>query len=57
MPPSSHGDVPRTREEREFVKAAEKSAKMPSAPNRKAARRAWEKLPKDSVFKSHKFEG
>ena len=55
-PPASH-DVPVTKEEKEFVKAAEVSARMPSASNRKKARKAWEKLPKDSVFKKYQFEG
>lgn len=50
-------DKPTTKEEREFVKAAEKSARMPSTDNRKKARKAWERLPTSSPFKKYKFEG
>lgn len=53
----SYPDKPKTKEEKEFLKAAEASARMPSNPNRKKARKAWEKLPNSSPFKSYKFEG
>jgi hypothetical protein len=57
MPPSSHGELPKTQLEREFLKAAEASGKMPSRENRKKARKAWDKLPANSPFKKYKFEG
>lgn len=57
MAPTSDGLVPRTREEKEFLAAAEKSGKMPSAPNRKKAREAYNRLPKNSPFRHYKFEG
>lgn len=50
-------DVPRTKEEKAFVAAAQKSARMPSTDNRKKARDAFKKLPDDSPFKKYKFEG
>jgi len=55
--PTSHGDVPQTNEEKEFVRAAEASARMPSTDNRKKARKAFDKLPSNSPFKKYKFEG
>jgi len=55
--PTSSGETPKTDLEKKFLKAAEISGKMPSTENRKKARKAWEKLPKDSPFKTMKFEG
>ena len=55
--PTSSGEIPQTELEKKFLKAAEASGKMPSAENRKKARKAWEKLPKSSPFKTMKFEG
>jgi hypothetical protein len=49
--------VPQSKEEKEFVKAAQASARMPSTDNRKKARKAFNKLPEDSPFKKYKFEG
>jgi hypothetical protein len=57
MAPASHPDVPKTKEEKEFLRLAEISGRMPSAPNRKAARKAYNKLAKDSPFRQYKFEG
>lgn len=50
-------DRPVTKLEKEFVKAAEASARMPSVANRKKAREAWNKLPATSPFKNYRFEG
>jgi hypothetical protein len=55
--PASHGDVPKTNEEKEFLKAAEASGRMPSVPNKQKAYKAWLKLPKSSPFYNYKFEG
>ncbi len=57
MAPASDGRKPQTKEEKEFLKLAEVSVRMPSISNRKAAQKAWDKLPKSSPFKSYKFEG
>ena len=56
MSPASH-NVPVTRLEKAFVKAAEASARLPSTKNRKKAREAYNKLPANSPFKGYKFEG
>jgi hypothetical protein len=50
-------DKPNTKEEKKFVKAAEASARMPFAENRKKAREAYNNLPKNSPFKEYSFEG
>lgn len=54
---SPTADKPQNRAEREFVKAAEISARMPSTENRKKARKAYNNLPQDSPFRKYKFEG
>lgn len=57
MPPASHGDVPKTKQERNFLRAAQASARLPSTENRRKAREAFNKLPESSPFKQYKFEG
>ena len=57
MAPASDGLVPQNKEEEEFLKAAEASGRMPSDSNRKKARKAYNKLAKNSPFRNYKFEG
>lgn len=43
--------------EEDFLAKARASARMPSAENRKAARKAYNKLPENSQYIGWKFEG
>ena len=43
--------------EEDFLDKARASARMPSTANRKAARKAYEKLPEHSQYIGWKFEG
>lgn len=43
--------------ERDFLRKAEQSARMPSIHNRKAAQKAYDQLPKFSIYRDMKFEG